>query len=230
MATAPQTINVLTQQTGIFNSLVPPEGPKAISQSLDFTTASSFLIDFTQAYAQGVISVVQTIWCDNSENSESITFSVAGTNQNITFPPFSQGSLPCISAVRTKLTATSATTTATVDCQFLNVPLPIGVWDARAVVATGSAGNATEITTGGTAAVAFVGGTVQNGAVITNPIEATESLFVDPVNPAGVAAPGAHGTTFELAAGQSFRVPAQYANDVSVNAASSGHTFTSWQY
>lgn len=242
---AQQTISVATQQTAVFNSLVPPEGPKAVTIPLDFSTATSFEIDFTQAYAQGVISVVQTLWCDNSGNADDVIFTVAGSNQTIVVPAATQGSFPVISAIRTKINVVSSAT-GIVKCIFLNVPLPIGTWSpdgsqvtivgqpievtVTAGTTTAAAGASFSIVTGGTAQTAFTAASIVNGGIITNPWGATESLFVDPVNAAQVTAPGTNGTTTELKAGQSFTLPGGLTNAVSVNANTAAHAFTSWKW
>lgn len=82
----------------------------------------------------------------------------------------------------------------------------------------------------GTNSVVAAGGTaVQaapanvNGGFITNPASATETLFVDPVGAAGLAA---SGTTFGLAPGQSWSLIPGQTTPTTVNAASDGHEFS----
>lgn len=242
-----QSISIGNQQQAIFNSLVPPEGPKAVPQTLDFSQASSFLLDFTQAYDQKIISVVQTIWVDNFANTAPVKFTVAGTGQTIECPAGAQGVFPIISAIRTKITAISSGA-AIVPCQFLNVPLPIGVWyktgnagggavtiSSGAVsitrqAVTAAAAAAHSIAAAATAVTVFAAGAIVTEGVITNPNAATESLFVDLVNVASDAAPGANGTTTELVPGQSFTVPGGLSNAVTACAATAGHAFTAWRY
>lgn len=80
----------------------------------------------------------------------------------------------------------------------------------------------TTIAAGGTAQTLFAAGEVKTEGIITNPANATESLFVDPVA-AATTTPA--GTTFELQPGQSFTVgPA--AGAVTVNAVTTGHAFS----
>lgn len=83
------------------------------------------------------------------------------------------------------------------------------------------------VTTGGTAVKAIPGPV--NGAVIANPSDATETLFVDQVMTATTTK---SGSNYPLAAGQSWYVvphsvgPAGSApKGVSVNAATSAHSF-----
>jgi hypothetical protein len=79
---------------------------------------------------------------------------------------------------------------------------------------------------GGTAVPVFNALSLNIGGIVTNPIEATESLFIDIVNTPGTVAPGANGTTFELVPGQPFIVPPNISTAVEVNAVTSGHSFT----
>lgn len=94
---------------------------------------------------------------------------------------------------------------------------------------TPTAGNASEITAGGTPVIAIVGG--PNGGIITNPLNAadqaigggTEPLYVDPVNPAPLSG---NGTTFRLEPGQSWSVIPGQTTNTSVNATTTGHKFS----
>jgi hypothetical protein len=101
---------------------------------------------------------------------------------------------------------------------------------ATAVTVTYAAGAVHTVTTGGTAVTVFGAGTITNGAVITNPTTATESLYIDPVNSPTAAAPGANGTTFELAPGQSYSFPNGVTGAVRANAATNGHVFSAVRY
>lgn len=80
--------------------------------------------------------------------------------------------------------------------------------------------DATTVAVGGTAVVAVSGSS--NGYYIYNPPDASEVLLVDPVT---TAASG-NGTTSALSAGQSFGSGTPTKSSVSVNAATSGHTFS----
>ena len=92
------------------------------------------------------------------------------------------------------------------------------------------AANAVEVVTGGTAVTAFLASTIVTGAQIVNPYSATESLFVDMINAPGTTAPGTHGTTVELVPGQSWTAPGPLTTPVKVNATTSLHVFTAYQY
>lgn len=231
-----QTINVSDQQVAIYNALVPPEGPRSVTVPLDFALSPRFTVDFTLAYMRKVISMVQSVWVDNSLNTAQLVFTVEGTGEVLKVPPGSQGSFPIISAIRGKITVATTTAIAT-KAIFLNVPLPQSVWatagenflyrdgalEVIGPVSTPVAGN-TEIVNGGTVVTVFPANSIEQVGLITNPAGASESLFVDVVNNADTLSPGAFGTTFEVPAGRTFRAPPSTIA-VTANAITSGHTF-----
>ena len=83
------------------------------------------------------------------------------------------------------------------------------------------AGITNTITTGGAAVNAVPSPVI--GCYIVNPAAATESLFVDPTT---TATTSVNGTNIALAAGQSWYCVPYSLKPVSVNALTSGHTFS----
>ena len=72
----------------------------------------------------------------------------------------------------------------------------------------------------------LTGGLIVNPAVAADQgLAAAENLYVDLVNPAAAAETG---TTYALAPGQPFSVPAGFTGKVSVNAATGGHRFSAY--
>jgi hypothetical protein len=89
-------------------------------------------------------------------------------------------------------------------------------------------GLASAVATGGAAVVAA--GPTLNGIIITNPASATdqgvepaETLYVNPVAAAGLAA---NGTTFAIPPGGSWTFNSGQTTNTSVNAPTSGHKFS----
>lgn len=121
--------------------------------------------------------------------------------------------------------ASVVTISGTVDVAVTGQPISVtGTVDVASTPGVPVAGLATEIVTGGTPVAVFVN-TTHDGAFITNPNAASESIFVDAVNNADTIAPGVNGTTIELVAGQSQEFPA-LTGTVTANAVTNGHTFT----
>lgn len=220
--------SAIAGQSNVYNALIPAEGPRAVGFQLDFIDFNENLIDFTYAYEQKQMTVVQSVWIDNSANDTALTLaSLNPPFQTIVAPAFSQGSYPVIAAIRPKF-AISTNGNCIVPVIFLNVPITSNEWATEAPGA--SAGTAPAVFTipAGPAAVNPFGGSnlAGPGSFITNPLAAAESLFVDPVNVATVAAPGPNGTTVELVPGGTFVVPPGGLVKLSVIAATPGHTFS----
>jgi hypothetical protein len=235
-------------QTRLYNALVPKEGPKSVFTPLDFSLYSSYTVDFTLAYMNTTITAVQTVCVDNFANADDVLISVPGTGYTINVPAHSQGVFPIVAPIRPKITVTTAGT-ALVKCVWLNVPLPAAEWSdainqlveeftfsaSGALTVTGprmtaAAGDAHTITTGGTAVTVFAAGEIPNGAIVWNPIGASETLYIDLVHPAQTASPGTNGTTFEIAPGTKFTIPGSMTGSVSLNAATSAHAFAAMRY
>jgi hypothetical protein len=212
-----------TSQIQLLNGQVPREGPRAVPLQLDFTATTTAEVDFTLGSAQSRISGVQAVWIDNTENSDDLVIVAQVTGQRLVIPANSQGSFPVIGAIPPKF-ALSTGGGVIIESLWLNVPIPANEWQAS-VSAVPSAPTNTAVATGGTAVPVFATMPV-NGGYVTNPYSAAESLFIDPINNADTVAPGAHGTTSELTAGQSYFVAPGTSGSLSANAVTNGHTFT----
>ena len=125
------TVSVGNQQTTIYNSLMPKEGPKSVNLALDFSAQTEITVDFTLATMQTVISVVQSVWVDNSQSTVPIEFTVQGTGQVIRVPAGSMAVLPVVAASKPKIVVDSASGLI-IPVLFLNVPLPSAVWSLNA--------------------------------------------------------------------------------------------------
>lgn len=226
----PSLTNVAGQNIyGVINATIPTEGPKAIPQTLDFTTVNTIIVDFTSAMSQGRITAIQTLWMDNSQNEQPVQITIEGTQQIVTFPAGAQGTIPIIAANRPKFICVSNGAVA-LQTVWLNVPMPAALWfPAQGAGTVASAAATTSITTGGDAQTVWAAGAVPaGGAVVLNPVGAAESLFVDIVQAATDVSPAVNGTTVELTAGNDFVIPPGFQGTVSVNAATTGHHFVAY--
>lgn len=212
-----------TGQIQLINGQVPGEGPRAVPVLLDLTTTTQGEVDFTLAAAQARLTAVQCVWVDNSENPSELIIAAQASGQRIRVPRFSQGTFPVLGAIPPKFAVSSGGGVA-IQTVWLNVPVPVNEW--RTDTLFSPAGGLTHtVAVGGTAVNAF-GISPAGGGYITNPFGASESLFVDPVNPAGTSAPGTYGTTSELVPGQTYPIQPGLTGPVTVNAVTSAHAFT----
>ena len=232
-----------------------PQVSRSYTFSITLATGTSLTFDLRSQQNLNVFKDAQGIFVDNSANSTAVSITFPNL-QTLIVPPYSQAVLPIYLPVGTPVLTFAGN--GTVNFVLINFPTPAAVWtvsdnvlpiiggevqvyDATVagllntgIVALPATTNpidaaATEIVTGGTAVTVFPANSVIHGGVIKNPTGATEALFVDITNTAGTTEPGTNGTTFSLAAGQSFTVaPSSVA--VTANAVTSGHTFvaTSW--
>jgi len=140
------------------------------------------------------------------------------------------GALPTGVSTAANQNATAAGTSAT-NAQAVQgvtggVALPVSIaTPPTPTKQTPAAGSSFSIVTGGTAQNVFAANSIVTQGLIVNPKNATESLFIDLVNPAqNVQGGGTNGTSIELSPGQSFSCPPSTL-PVSVNAVTAGHTF-----
>lgn len=219
--------DTVTGQARIYGATIPPEGPRACGFKLDFVDYTENVIDFTYAYENKQMTVVQSIWVDNSVNPEEVTITARNSPfQAVKVQPFTQGTYPLISAIRPVFSITTDGS-CYVNVIFCNIPLPSSDWQIPDGSGAPAAAEATEVDTANTPVTVFAG-VLPNGGRVINPFGAALSLFLDYVNPATDTAPGANGTTFELVPGQAENVPAGVNVTLTANSADSAHFFTAF--
>jgi hypothetical protein len=107
----------------------PEEGSRCVSAQYNWTTVSGFADDLSQLLARGVESTIQTVYIENGSNAQSVTLTVAGTDQVITCPALSQGFFPAFFTGQPSFQiTTSAPIAAVTRCYFLNMPIAPAVW------------------------------------------------------------------------------------------------------
>lgn len=217
----------------------PEEGSRVVGAAYVWTTVTGYVEDLSQLVARGMETTIQTAYVDNSGSAQPVTILIYGTDQIIVAPANSQGCYPCFftGIPGFQISVPAVASGGITKIHFLNVGLTMGPWQANTIPGSGGTvaistiqkpapaliGASHIIVAGGTAQTAFAAGVITNQGVIRNPNTATESLFVDMVQAAGVV-DGNNGTTVELQPGDSFNVP-PVTGAVSVNAATTGHAF-----
>lgn len=107
---------------------------------------------------------------------------------------------------------------------------PLPVTQAASEALTPADASAFEVMTGNTPVVAFAANSIKTGAYITNPVTATQPLFVDMVNTPTAASPGANGTTDAVYPGQDWTAPGPLTTPVQVVSTDSAHFFVAIRY
>lgn len=113
----------------VYNALIPKEGPKVLPYTCNFGTNSSYVIDLQNAQASGKISLVQTVYIDNSLNAQPVTVTSNTTNQKVTAPPYYQGYFPILSQNPPRFTISSAGTVS-VGIMLMNIPVQAQSWSS----------------------------------------------------------------------------------------------------
>lgn len=105
----------------------PKEGPKSSPMRFDFTAAPVYTIDFTQFQQQNQLTLIQTVFIDNTANTSPTSLIFDGTDQTLIAPALSQGYYPILTQKLAKATIASSGAFL-VKVQFINVPIPPSVW------------------------------------------------------------------------------------------------------
>lgn len=133
--TAAQTLASGTE--GVFAvgyGYYPGEGSRCVTVIYDWTVLSGYAEDASQLVSKGLESTVQSVYIDNSGNTQSVTMTVQGTGQVIVCPASSQGIFPLfftgVPSFNIITTAAGVPTpiAASTRCYFLNFPISPAVW------------------------------------------------------------------------------------------------------
>lgn len=119
-----------TNDYQVANALIPKEGPRCVPFVVPFAQAPGpYVIDLQQMVALKRMTVVQSLFVDNSAASTPVTIAVAGSNQEIVCPEGCQGYFPVLTPLTPRFTISSSGS-ANVNLIFANVPVPSAVWSA----------------------------------------------------------------------------------------------------
>ena len=120
----------------------PKEGNRTIPALIDWTVASSQVVDLQSQKDQGIFSSLQGVWVDNRGNTNPVLLSLQNSQQVISCPANGQGFFQVISTGSPKVTISSAATTGSTFILFFNFPVVNEVWDASgAAFSFDSSGN-----------------------------------------------------------------------------------------
>lgn len=119
------TLNTLP--LGVYNAVVPKEGPRIIPVNVDLTSATSALVDLTNQQQSGKITNLQGVMVDNSLNPQEVTITAQISNQKLVIPPYSQAILPMF-VVQTPKFIVASTGDLIIPVFFFNIPLGPCVW------------------------------------------------------------------------------------------------------
>lgn len=117
----------------IRSAMTPPEGPKTVPVLIPVASNPSsdntYVVDFGTFTNLAFISIVQSVFVDNTNGTQALTISAQGTGQTVSFPVGAQGYMPILAPEKPVFTITAAGSVDTV-VQFINVPVPSGLWSS----------------------------------------------------------------------------------------------------
>ena len=70
---------------------MPPEGPKCLPVSLDFSISLSYELDYSNMQSRAFLSMVQTLWVDNSLSAQPLDITSPQVGQVLKIPAGIQG-------------------------------------------------------------------------------------------------------------------------------------------
>jgi hypothetical protein len=112
----------------IRNNRFPCEGPKALTQVLDFSNAPSYVVDFTSLVEASKISEIQTVFVDNADSLFPLIIVADMTQQRIIVPPNSQAYLAVLNLAPSFVV--SSASGIKIKLHFLNIPCTNCIWSA----------------------------------------------------------------------------------------------------
>jgi hypothetical protein len=127
MTTVP-TLQIVPQP--IKNALIPAEGPKCIPINLDFTASTTYALSLQNLQSRDYVSIIQTIFIDNSSNADTMTVTTGVANQAIIAPPYTQGYYPVL-CPQPPAFVFATQGGVVVPIQLINVPMPCAVWSVE---------------------------------------------------------------------------------------------------
>lgn len=148
----------------VFNGYAPEDGSKTLTFAVDFTASAIYKLNAKTLPAFGKMDGFQTVYIDNSGNSQPLTIMCHVTNQSVICPAGAQGYFPVLSTPSPSFTISlpAVGTNNTTWLQFLNVPVPANVWFPNGVDAFGN--TAVKIGSNGSYAVVGAPNSDANGA------------------------------------------------------------------
>lgn len=117
----------------IQNQMIPKEGPLAVSLLLDFSFATGltqYTLDFSQYQWLAKLSIIQSVYIDNSTNGVPLVLQDVNTGYTIVANPHTQGWYQILSPVPTKVQFNCSGGPNNVNVIFANVPIAGVVWAA----------------------------------------------------------------------------------------------------
>jgi hypothetical protein len=107
---------------------MPPEGPKCIPITLDFTIQDSYTLDLSPLNWAAKLSMIQTVFVDSSTSAVDVVVTVPASQQILKIKSGTQGYYPILVPNPIKLLVKCPGGPVDVRLELLNFPIPHGQW------------------------------------------------------------------------------------------------------
>jgi hypothetical protein len=122
---------VALSSIGVFGAVVPGEGPRAVPVNFNFANAATFTLNYSNQQNLGLISMVQTVFVDNSNSDVAVLLTFGGVNQTIIAKGRTQGYYAVCASNPFYLSITSPGSNSTVTVILLNFPVTSAQWPSQ---------------------------------------------------------------------------------------------------
>lgn len=113
----------------VFAGAKPTDTPRVLPITVDLTSGNPVSIDMQQPVSLGQVSMVQSLYVDNSANAVPVTVHQLYTQQRITVPARQQGAIPILTGETPRFLFTVPSAATGLFYFFpLNVPLDAEFW------------------------------------------------------------------------------------------------------
>lgn len=119
--------------------VAPKEGPMTIPLNIDFTAQSTYQFDATYVQQKAFLSMLQSIYVDNSLAGTPFVMQIATTNQIVRIPAFSEAYIPLPFTNKLALNFSSGSGLV-IPIQLMNVAMNAFVWSVNNPPSTNGGG------------------------------------------------------------------------------------------
>jgi hypothetical protein len=116
-----------------------PKQSKALPATVALLAGVSQTLDLSNPIARGIIDSIQCAFIDNRLSAGGLLIASGNTNQGVFIPAGYQAYVPLLTPNPAQFTFTASGGAVNAAVQFLNVPMPFGMWPASGATVAPSA-------------------------------------------------------------------------------------------
>lgn len=174
----------------------PVEGSRSVTAMYNWTSQTGYQENLSRLVDLGVETTIQSVYVDNSQNNQSCTLYMQGTDQQIVVPAAAQGVFPliCPAMPILQISVPNLISGAVTRLYYLNMPMGPTVWSSSN---NGTFAPTSSLNLTASAVVKAIPGRVAK--VVVNTVTAVAAITVNDVASVGGAAAGNTVLTIPIA-------------------------------